>query len=197
MNCDTAFDLLTDPHGAASLALESHLAHCPRCRQMQETLSPALEWMRESAADTVSSRDPSSATGGATALHRAPAFATAEALEVANEAAARLSECSKAPAVRYRKWAVKLATCAALIVVGGFLGRAFVSSGGAISPDRGDSSCRRQEAAAAQAGSRSRAEIEALVATCALCHVPDRREGMRLRPGSPMIALAFLDCWDL
>ncbi len=45
MNCDTAFDLMTDAEGAASLALANHLAGCPRCRQMQETLAPALVFL--------------------------------------------------------------------------------------------------------------------------------------------------------
>ncbi len=45
MNCDTAFDLMTDAEGAGSLALANHLAGCPRCRQMQETLAPALEFL--------------------------------------------------------------------------------------------------------------------------------------------------------
>ena len=42
MNCDTAFDLMTDAGGCQSAALALHLRGCPRCRQMQETLAPAL-----------------------------------------------------------------------------------------------------------------------------------------------------------
>lgn len=42
MNCDQAFDAITDPTGAESAALQAHLAQCPRCREMRETLAPAL-----------------------------------------------------------------------------------------------------------------------------------------------------------
>lgn len=43
MNCDQAFDAMTDPTGSAAGALREHLSCCPRCRQMRETLAPALE----------------------------------------------------------------------------------------------------------------------------------------------------------
>lgn len=42
MNCDQAFDQMTQLGGSADPALESHLASCRRCREMQETLSPAI-----------------------------------------------------------------------------------------------------------------------------------------------------------
>ena len=45
MNCDTAFDLMTDPETAGSSALARHLESCPRCRQMQQTLAPALDFL--------------------------------------------------------------------------------------------------------------------------------------------------------
>src|SRR5688572_14840650 len=42
MNCDQAFDNLTDPARRSSPELSRHLASCARCRQMHETLAPAL-----------------------------------------------------------------------------------------------------------------------------------------------------------
>jgi hypothetical protein len=42
MNCDEAFDCLTDPLHSSRAELEWHLSQCPRCRQMEETLRPAL-----------------------------------------------------------------------------------------------------------------------------------------------------------
>jgi hypothetical protein len=45
MKCDEAFDRLTSPSGSDDAALERHLADCPRCRAMQETLSPAIAWL--------------------------------------------------------------------------------------------------------------------------------------------------------
>lgn len=44
MDCDEAFQLMTDPRGAQSPALQWHLQGCPRCRQMLETLAPALKY---------------------------------------------------------------------------------------------------------------------------------------------------------
>ena len=43
MNCDQAFDCLTDSRRRHSADLERHLAACPRCRQMHDTLEPALD----------------------------------------------------------------------------------------------------------------------------------------------------------
>ena len=42
MNCDQAFDAMTDPCEIDSPELSFHLASCTRCRQMFETLEPAL-----------------------------------------------------------------------------------------------------------------------------------------------------------
>lgn len=42
MTCDEAFECLTDPDRRPSDELDRHLAGCPRCRHMQETLAPAL-----------------------------------------------------------------------------------------------------------------------------------------------------------
>lgn len=49
MNCDRAFELLTDPLESGRPEMAQHLAVCPRCRQMQETLSPALSWLTSEA----------------------------------------------------------------------------------------------------------------------------------------------------
>jgi hypothetical protein len=43
MNCDEAFDCLTDPARRDGDALKWHLDLCPRCRQMKDVLSPALD----------------------------------------------------------------------------------------------------------------------------------------------------------
>jgi predicted anti-sigma-YlaC factor YlaD len=42
MNCDQAFDQMTQLGGGTDPMLQSHLAGCRRCREMQETLAPAL-----------------------------------------------------------------------------------------------------------------------------------------------------------
>lgn len=42
MNCDQAFDCLTNPHQRESDALQRHLNACPRCRDLADALEPAL-----------------------------------------------------------------------------------------------------------------------------------------------------------
>jgi len=48
MNCDEAFDRMTLPGAPADGSLSRHLSGCARCRAMQETLSPAIDWLRPS-----------------------------------------------------------------------------------------------------------------------------------------------------
>ena len=51
MNCDQAFDVMTSNRRESDRGLHTHLASCPRCRVMRETLDPALElFERESCA---------------------------------------------------------------------------------------------------------------------------------------------------
>ncbi len=53
MTCDDAFDLLTGPERVENPPLADHLARCPRCRAMAETLAPAIELFRDSPSSTV------------------------------------------------------------------------------------------------------------------------------------------------
>jgi len=41
VNCDDVFDALTEPALSQTAQLAAHLAHCPRCREMQQVLEPA------------------------------------------------------------------------------------------------------------------------------------------------------------
>ena len=43
MNCDQAFDALTDNNLRDSNELTQHLDSCPRCRDMADMLDPALD----------------------------------------------------------------------------------------------------------------------------------------------------------
>lgn len=42
MNCNDVFDALTNPADCHAADLQAHLAACPRCRQLQQVLEPAL-----------------------------------------------------------------------------------------------------------------------------------------------------------
>ncbi len=43
MNCDQAFESLTDPAQRDATALQRHLHDCPRCRDLADALEPALQ----------------------------------------------------------------------------------------------------------------------------------------------------------
>ena len=80
MNCDQAFDFLTDSSQRDSEALARHLAGCPRCRQLKETLEPALGLFD----DLV----PEPAIGS---FERTVSAAGQDAVRIAEQSAARLS----------------------------------------------------------------------------------------------------------
>lgn len=187
MNCDTAFDLMTDSQGAASKALQQHLGECPRCRAMQETMSPALAGMQivrqpESESSSGEFDPPWRRSEGAL-----PTFATREAIAIAEQAAAALGTRSTIalPENARRVRALRLARSAALIVFGGLVTLAVVPSLRSNAPPVQKSACRRSEGASIPAGGRTAAEIQALIAACASCHGASRedlRENGALRP---------------
>lgn len=82
MNCETAFEYLTDSVLNNSPELQQHLAECPRCREMEEVLSPALSWMTEATREDNAVRSPQPS---------AP-FLTAETVAVADRLAAQLAQ---------------------------------------------------------------------------------------------------------
>ena len=158
MKCDQAFELMTDPVGTTSPALQYHLERCPRCRQMQQTLSPALDWMR----------GPSDAPSQSAFDSESP-FLTAQAVMVAERAARSLP--------RRREWFGDSVRRAMLITAVALFGMAF----GALLMQP-----RSQEAPAMPAGTltaclwdqpslRERLpDISArgVVVSCVSCHVP-------------------------
>src|SRR4051812_49066212 len=101
MNCDQAFDCLTDSGRRHSPQLEEHLAHCERCRQMQDTLEPALDLFDELIPE------PDLSGRVATAQTIAP-----ESVRIAEQAAARLQSRSPRPPARRRASIVRYAAAA-------------------------------------------------------------------------------------
>jgi len=163
MNCDTAFDLMTDVSGSRSAALTRHLETCPRCRQMQDTLAPALEFLSHApphelvaslADDTESESD-----------GRQP-FASVEALTIARQASYDLVESSGTPRVRIRRMASRIVRYAAVFAAGLLL--AIVAT-----PQRDNGVIRKQECTrreAADTKHRSPEQIQNLIRSCAACH---------------------------
>jgi hypothetical protein len=192
MNCDLAFDLMTDAAGCGSQALKSHLTDCPRCRQMQETLAPALDWLSESPMQDDSEPLPPSLAGWDSAGLRASPETAIEALEIANETAERLLTRALGRPVRRLPSIGTFCRSAALIALGAFAAFAFVPGVQPAVEKEDDQNCVRHDVAAA--ASHSPARLNLLVATCNICHEPD---GALRRADRRTGALNSRSAWSL
>jgi len=167
MNCDTAFELITDSTGSRSEALAQHLDHCPRCRQMQETLAPALGFLAPAGWNAAAPEPDDEREAAAT---RQP-FVTLEALAVARDVARALAARTEPRHGRLKSVTSRILPYAAICAGGILLGLVLVeqwerpSSSGAP-PEK---ACTRHEAARDDT-SRSGAEIRRLAVSCAACH---------------------------
>lgn len=166
MNCDTAFDLMTDPNGSRSGALAQHFETCTRCRQMQETLAPALDFLTQD----VSSQNFSVASGDSASAESAgrQPFVTVESVSIAQQAAGRLAAQAELPQIRRQRLAVQTVRYAAVFAAGLLLAVVLFSE---REKDRvlPDGQCTRQEAAATESG-RSAETIQVLAQSCNVCH---------------------------
>jgi hypothetical protein len=166
MNCDTAFDLMTDSHGSRSGALAQHFETCPRCRRMQETLAPALEFLTQDESWQGHSV-PSAGGARAGSVGRQP-LAIADSVSIAQLAAARLAAQADPPRARQRRLAAQALRYAAVFAAGLLL--AFL-----LVPDRDagktipSGQCTRN-AAAGESRGRSAAAVQALAQSCSICH---------------------------
>lgn len=165
MNCDTAFDLMTDANGSRSGALARHFETCTRCRQMQETLAPALEFLAQDESSqnySIVSGDnsPSDSAG------RQP-FVTVESVSIAQQAASRLAAQAELPQIRRRRLVGQAVRYAAVFAAGLLLALAFIPERDRETINRGQ--CTRQEGGS-EASGRSAAAIQALAQSCAVCH---------------------------
>ncbi len=118
MNCDDAFDALTDPTGADAAELAEHLAKCPRCRELKQVLEPALSLLsgnRPAEPAMAPLRSPDGPVSDAAVPQKA--FLSVEAIGVAEAAAARLAALS-APGARSAAQIAPGARSAALSAAG-------------------------------------------------------------------------------
>jgi hypothetical protein len=165
MNCDTAFDLMTDAHGSRSGALAQHFDSCPRCRRMQEALSPALDFLSaEGPYDSNVSQSP--AFAGATAS-REP-FVTTETVQLARQTADALAVRTEMPRARLARLTARSARYAAAFAAGLLFAVMLFNQHDRSTPPSG-TSCTRREASTDDA-LRTPAQIQALVQSCAVCH---------------------------
>ncbi|OYW20190.1 MAG: hypothetical protein B7Z55_07650 [Planctomycetales bacterium 12-60-4] len=168
MNCDEAFDALTDLQRADSSALAEHLAGCPRCRQMRETLSPALEWLHTDA-DKFGS-DVSWSSGSATSP-----LLTAQALRIAEQVSRDLPR-RRSSGARLRQ----LVTIAAVAIAGIAVGALGIDGGHdqPSSPTIGDETM-LTACLWTTPGLRDGlpdASARGVVVSCVMCHVPTSLE---------------------
>jgi hypothetical protein len=161
MNCDRAFDLMTSPDGLNDPALARHLDVCPRCRQMQETLSPALEWFATDGGGDWATSSHSGST--------ATPLLSLQAVRVAEAAARDLSGRRS-----MRDWRRAL-SIAAMLIAGVAVGVASIDGG---RPDRNPPTTSPAGLMTAclwnDPSLRARlpdASSQAVVASCVMCHV--------------------------
>jgi hypothetical protein len=163
MNCDQAFDCLTDSGRRHSAQLEEHLAHCGRCRQMQETLEPALDLFDE----LVPEPDLSART--------VTQLLAPESVCVAEHAASRLLAAGTQPPTRRRsqvwRYAAAAMVGAALMGLMGSINRAHSpaveGSAEAVVPAVENSKCPWEQKSFDRSIYPTR---EALVTACMRCH---------------------------
>jgi hypothetical protein len=185
MNCDEAFDALTDPTESNHSALKWHLEFCRRCREMQEVLAPALamfsgETCGSGDSHSTSLRRMESATEAGSRIRdvetsdrpRSKPFLTPDAVRVAEETARTLHPLRKRGAIR---WIMASMVC--LMTV---LGVFFAMNSADPGTSRGSNStmladhCLWTERDAAQTQTPAeKASSRWVVLSCVACHLED------------------------
>lgn len=161
MNCDQAFDCLTDRARRYSAELDRHLAACPRCRHMCETLEPALDLFD----DVVAEPDVSRSARGA------PPVLSTESVRLAEQTAAQLSAARERPRRSAEPWSF-VWRYAAVFLIGGAVVLGVGAVQGRLSPDtapQGASCTWRNPSAVAQ---RDAGNPQAVTLSCITCHMP-------------------------
>lgn len=173
MNCDQAFDVLTSPHRSHSASLQAHLAGCPRCRQMQATLEPALHLFDNVLADPWDLPPGEFANAeNSPAAHSSPAFLSPETVRVAERAAAQLVPI-RVPQTNPHRIQVWGKRFAAVGLVGSvFLLGLFFPTSRSEPPVQ---NCTRELAATKITGSAE--TVRAVVLSCVACHI-DRQQSL-------------------
>jgi predicted anti-sigma-YlaC factor YlaD len=169
MNCDQAFERLTDPAHADDVLLARHLDRCPRCREMQATLAPALAWLSDTAQCDLPEVFPVEQDG----RRRAPLL-TLQAVELAEMAATALHRKSR---VNWWLAASRAVVIAGVALVGVSVGRNLSgdlppTSGLGLVPDSGSTLTACLWDHPAERSHLADPSPRAVVASCVLCHVP-------------------------
>ena len=161
MNCDQAFDAMTEPTDAVNSDLQSHLRSCRRCREMAEVLSPVMVALRETAETLDSSASERS-------------LASQESIRVATDVATQLSirPERRHPRTKHRTWLhVGVAFFSGSVLA---LGVAFWQPAEEavmpFSPAMSAQDCTWQR----HDESQQHASPKTLTLTCVACHLPSQ-----------------------
>lgn len=200
MNCDEAFELITHPTDHQCEELQWHLQLCPRCRQMQETLAPALSSFHQildESSETDESTDHYSEMQQTADQGELPAFPaagkpflSAETVRMAEQAATRLTTETnvnrKAGSPAPLKSNHKRLMNAALILMAGILMGWGISLDvpeksvpGAASVPQGQQSClwiARREELARHSARMEKSSVNSVVLSCVACHLQSTAE---------------------
>jgi hypothetical protein len=171
MNCDMAFELMTDAEGSRSPALMRHLDGCPRCRQMQETLAPALGFLAPSAVAGHPAHEPGPAFDDRPrdrGSRRTPLL-NLEALKIAQQTAHDLTARSDTPGDRLKRRAATTLRYSTAFAAGLLLAFTLFPQRQAAVPT--GNHCTWSEAPSDDR-ERPAGKGRALELTCAACHVP-------------------------
>jgi hypothetical protein len=199
MNCDDAFDALTDPEAADAAELAEHLAKCPRCRELKQVLEPALSLLCGDlpAEPAMAATPPNEGRGNDPAAAPRNAFLSADAIGVAEAAAARLASLSapggsrsvvRLPGRRIGGGALQGALCAALGGLAVFCiafwdGKSDVRPQPQLAPAVIPTGvCTRN--AVAQKATQKRENARAVILSCVACHLRDQQPRIEPLPTS-------------
>ncbi len=192
MNCDQAFECLTDPELSSGSELRAHLDGCPRCRDMADILEPALRFVTgEASTDWIGSAWD---VAPKIADRTSQPFLTEQAVRVAEEAASSLlARNRRRMRARRNRW-LAATLLAPVIALALFLSEpkssqtppeeAYSPVGPALGP------CTRMTAAMTKPAGDADREISAyeVVRACNVCHLLDRphraddQEHLKLQP---------------
>ncbi len=199
MNCDEAFDALTDPACADAAELADHLLNCRRCRELKQVLEPALSLLCGDlpAEPAMTGALPNEGRGNDHAVASQKSFLSVEAISVAEAAAARLASLSapsagrpvvRLPGHRISGRAVQGVLCAALgglavFCIGLWVGKSDVARQPSLVPGVIPAGvCTRN--AVPQKATQTRENARAVILSCVACHLRDHQPRIEPLPTS-------------
>jgi hypothetical protein len=199
MNCDEAFDALTDPVSAEAAELAEHLLKCPRCRELKQVLEPALSLLcgELPAEPAMPAALPNEGRRDDHAVASQKAFLSVEAIGVAEAAAARLASQSasrgsrpvvRVPGHRMSGGALQGLSCAvlgglAVFCIGLWNAKSDVAPQPSLAPGVIPAGvCTRN--AVPQKATQPRENARAVILSCVACHLRDHQPRIEPLPTS-------------